>query len=191
MAIGGELAAVLLIEDPIRTEAPEVIEKLHSAGFTNIVMMTGDSDRTAKAVAAKVGVDRYFSEVLPEDKASYVKKMREEGHKVIMIGDGINDAPALSESNAGVAVSGGAAIAREIADITITADDLGLLLVMKELSNRLMGRIHSNYRFIMSFNLGLIILGVMGVLPPSTSALMHNVSTLAISLKSMSDLLED
>lgn len=191
MAIGGELAAVLLIEDPIRTEAPEVIEKLHSAGFTNIVMMTGDSDRTAKAVAAKVGVDRYFSEVLPEDKASYVKKMREEGHKVIMIGDGINDAPALSESNAGVAVSGGAAIAREIADITITADDLGLLLVMKELSNRLMGRIHSNYRFIMSFNLGLIILGVMGVLPPSTSALLHNVSTLAISLKSMTDLLED
>ena len=191
MAIGGELAAVLLIEDPIRTEAPEVIEKLHSAGFTNIVMMTGDSDRTAKAVAAKVGVDRYFSEVLPEDKASYVKKMREEGHRVIMIGDGINDAPALSESNAGVAVSGGAAIAREIADITITADDLGLLLVMKELSNRLMGRIHSNYRFIMSFNLGLIILGVMGVLPPSTSALMHNVSTLAISLKSMTDLLED
>ena len=191
MAIGGELAAVLLIEDPIRTEAPEVIEKLHSAGFTNIVMMTGDSDRTAKAVAAKVGVDRYFSEVLPEDKASYVKKMREEGHKVIMIGDGINDAPALSESNAGVAVSGGAAIAREIADITITADDLDLLLVMKELSNRLMGRIHSNYRFIMSFNLGLIILGVMGVLPPSTSALLHNVSTLAISLKSMTDLLED
>ena len=191
MAIGGELAAVLLIEDPIRAEAPEVIEKLHRAGFTNIVMMTGDSERTAKAVAAKVGVDRYFSEVLPEDKASYVKKMREEGHKVIMIGDGINDAPALSESNAGVAVSGGAAIAREIADITITADDLGLLLVMKELSNRLMGRIHSNYRFIMSFNLGLIILGVMGVLPPSTSALMHNVSTLAISLKSMTDLLED
>ena len=191
MAIGGELAAVLLIEDPIRIEAPEVIEKLHSAGFTNIVMMTGDSDRTAKAVAAKVGVDRYFSEVLPEDKASYVKKMREEGHRVIMIGDGINDAPALSESNAGVAVSGGAAIAREIADITITADDLGLLLVMKELSNRLMGRIHSNYRFIMSFNLGLIILGVMGVLPPSTSALLHNVSTLAISLKSMTDLLED
>ena len=191
MAIGGELAAVLLIEDPIRMEAPEVIEKLHSAGFTNIVMMTGDSDRTAKAVAAKVGVDRYFSEVLPEDKASYVKKMREEGHKVIMIGDGINDAPALSESNAGVAVSGGAAIAREIADITITADDLGLLLVMKELSNRLMGRIQSNYRFIMSFNLGLIILGVMGVLPPSTSALLHNVSTLAISLKSMTDLLED
>ena len=191
MAIGGELAAVLLIEDPIRIEAPEVIEKLHRAGFTNIVMMTGDSDRTAKAVAAKVGVDRYFSEVLPEDKASYVKKMREEGHKVIMIGDGINDAPALSESNAGVAVSGGAAIAREIADITITADDLGLLLVMKELSNRLMGRIHSNYRFIMSFNLGLIILGVMGVLPPSTSALLHNVSTLAISLKSMTDLLED
>ena len=191
MAIGGELAAVLLIEDPIRIEAPEVIEKLHSAGFTNIVMMTGDSDRTAKAVAAKVGVDRYFSEVLPEDKASYVKKMREEGHKVIMIGDGINDAPALSESNAGVAVSGGAAIAREIADITITADDLGLLLVMKELSNRLMGRIHSNYRFIMSFNLGLIILGVMGILPPSTSALLHNVSTLAISLKSMTDLLED
>ncbi len=191
MAIGGELAAVLLIEDPIRAEAPEVIEKLHRAGFTNIVMMTGDSDRTAKAVAAKVGVDRYFSEVLPEDKASYVKKMREEGHKVIMIGDGINDAPALSESNAGVAVSGGAAIAREIADITITADDLGLLLVMKELSNRLMGRIHSNYRFIMSFNLGLIILGVMGVLPPSASALLHNVSTFAISLKSMTDLLED
>ncbi len=191
MSIGGELAAVLLIEDPIRAEAKEVIEKLHRSGLTNIVMMTGDSDRTAKAVAAKVGVDRYFSEVLPEDKAFYVRKMRSEGHKVIMVGDGINDAPALSEANAGIAVSSGAAIAREIADITITADDLELLLVMKELSTRLMARIRSNYRFIMSFNLGLIVFGVAGILPPATSALLHNVSTLGISLKSMTDLMED
>ena len=167
-----------------------MIADLRRAGFKRIVMMTGDSDRTAKAVAAKVGVDEYRSEVLPEDKAAFVRAEHEAGRKVVMIGDGVNDAPALSEADAGVAVSSGAAIAREIADITITTEDLHALLTMKLISDALMKRIHSNYRFIISFNLGLIILGVAGVLPPATSALLHNISTLCIGLKSMTNLLD-
>ena len=189
MGIGGSLAAVICIEDPIREEACDVIGELRKEGFKHIVMMTGDSDRTARAVAKQLGITEYYSEVLPEDKAAFVKRAHENGSRVVMIGDGVNDAPALSESDAGVAVSSGAAITREIADITITADDLYSLITMKRLSDRLMRRIHDNYRFIMSFNTALIVLGVAGVLPASASALLHNTSTLAISLKSMTDLL--
>ena len=189
MGIGGSLAAVICIEDPIREEACDVIGELRKEGFKHIVMMTGDSERTASAVAEQLGITEYYSEVLPEDKAAFVKRAHENGRRVVMIGDGVNDAPALSESDAGVAVSSGAAITREIADITITADDLYSLITMKRLSDRLMRRIHGNYRFIMSFNTALIVLGVAGVLPASTSALLHNTSTLAISLKSMTDLL--
>lgn len=189
MGIGGSLAAVICIEDPIREEACDVIGELRKEGFKHIVMMTGDSERTARAVAKQLGITEYYSEVLPEDKAAFVKRAHENGRRVVMIGDGVNDAPALSESDAGVAVSSGAAITREIADITITADDLYSLITMKRLSDRLMRRIHGNYRFIMSFNTALIVLGVAGVLPASTSALLHNTSTLAISLKSMTDLL--
>ena len=189
MGIGGSLAAVICIEDPIREEACDVIGELRKEGFKHIVMMTGDSERTARAVAKQLGITEYYSEVLPEDKAAFVKRAHENGSRVVMIGDGVNDAPALSESDAGVAVSSGAAITREIADITITADDLYSLITMKRLSDRLMRRIHGNYRFIMSFNTALIVLGVAGVLPASTSALLHNTSTLAISLKSMTDLL--
>lgn len=189
MGIGGSLAAVICIEDPIREEACDVIGELRKEGFKHIVMMTGDSERTARAVAKQLGITEYYSEVLPEDKAAFVKRAHENGSRVVMIGDGVNDAPALSESDAGVAVSSGAAITREIADITITADDLYSLITMKRLSDRLMRRIHGNYRFIMSFNTALIVLGVAGVLPASASALLHNTSTLAISLKSMTDLL--
>lgn len=189
MGIGGSLAAVICIEDPIREEAYDVIGELRREGFKHIVMMTGDSERTARAVAKQLGITEYYSEVLPEDKAAFVKRAHENGSRVVMIGDGVNDAPALSESDAGVAVSSGAAITREIADITITADDLYSLITMKRLSDRLMRRIHDNYRFIMSFNTALIVFGVAGVLPASTSALLHNTSTLAISLKSMTDLL--
>ena len=189
MGIGGSLAAVICIEDPIREKAYDVIGELRKEGFKHIVMMTGDSERTARAVAKQLGITEYYSEVLPEDKAAFVKRAHENGSRVVMIGDGVNDAPALSESDAGVAVSSGAAITREIADITITADDLYSLITMKRLSDRLMRRIHGNYRFIMSFNTALIVLGVAGVLPASTSALLHNTSTLAISLKSMTDLL--
>ena len=189
MGIGGSLAAVICIEDPIREETCDVIGELRKEGFKHIVMMTGDSERTARAVAKQLGITEYYSEVLPEDKAAFVKRAHENGSRVVMIGDGVNDAPALSESDAGVAVSSGAAITREIADITITADDLYSLITMKRLSDRLMRRIHGNYRFIMSFNTALIVLGVAGVLPASASALLHNTSTLAISLKSMTDLL--
>ncbi len=190
MAVGGTLAAVICIEDPLRDEAPDVIKALRKAGFERIVMMTGDSDRTARAIAAKVGVDEYRSEVLPEDKAAFIKAEHEAGRKVVMIGDGVNDAPALSEADAGVAVSTGAAIAREIADITITTEDLRALVTMKLISDALMKRIHANYRFIISFNLGLIIAGVAGILPPATSALLHNLSTLGIGLRSMTNLLD-
>ena len=191
MAIGGKLAAVLLIEDPLRPEAKDTVEALRSLGIKNIVMMTGDSERTARAIAEKVGVDRYFSEVLPEDKAGFVEREKALGHKVIMIGDGINDSPALSAADVGIAISEGAEIAREIADITISEENLYQLVTLKAISNGLMKRIHGNYRFVIGFNLGLILLGVAGVIAPATSALLHNTSTLGISLKSMTNLLND
>ena len=189
LAIEGRLAAVICIEDPLREEARDSIEALRAAGITKIVMMTGDSERTAAAIARRVGVDEYYSEVLPEDKANFVEKEKAAGRKVIMVGDGINDSPALSAANVGIAISDGAEIAREIADITVGADDLQELVVLKEISNELMKRIRRNYRFIVSFNAGLIALGVAGILQPTTSALLHNTSTLAISLKSMQNLL--
>ena len=186
--IGGEIAAVICIEDPLRDEAKTVIDTLHGLGLSNIVMMTGDNERTARSVAEKVGVDAYYSEVLPEDKAAFIRAEHEAGRRVVMIGDGVNDSPALSESDAGIAISTGAAIAREIADITISANDLYALISLKQLSDALMQRIHRNYRTIIGFNLGLILLGAAGILPPAASALLHNASTLAIGLKSMTDL---
>ena len=191
MAIGGQLAAVICIEDPLREEAPSVIRQLKEAGFKRIVMMTGDSERTAAAIAKKVGVDDYFSEVLPEDKARFVEEEKAKGRKVIMIGDGINDSPALSAADAGIAVSEGAEIAREIADIMIKKDSLDEVVLLRHLSMDLMKRVHGNYRFVISFNLGLILLGVAGIITPSMSALLHNSSTLAISLKSMTNLLPE
>lgn len=191
LALEGVLAAVICIEDPLRPEAAEIIRQLKKAGLKKIVMMTGDSERTAKAIAKKVGVDEYYAEVLPEDKANFVEKEKAEGCKVIMIGDGINDSPALSAADVGIAISEGAEIAREIADITVAADDLAEILVLRMLSNRLMKRIHKNYRFIVTFNAGLILLGVGGILQPTTSALLHNTSTLYIGLKSMGNLLDE
>ena len=191
LAIEGVLAAVICIEDPLRPEAAEIVRQLKKAGLKKIVMMTGDSARTAKAIAKKVGVDEYYAEVLPEDKANFVEKEKAEGRKVIMIGDGINDSPALSAADVGIAISEGAEIAREIADITVAADDLAEILVLRMLSNRLMKRIHRNYRFIVTFNAGLILLGVGGILQPTTSALLHNTSTLYIGLKSMGNLLDE
>ena len=189
MAIDYELAAAICIEDPLREEAANVIRELKEAGISKVVMMTGDSDRTAKAIASRVGVDEYYSEVLPEDKASFVEAEKKAGRKVIMIGDGINDSPALSAADIGIAISDGAEIAREIADITVGADSLNELVTLKLISNGLMKRIHKNYRFIVSFNTGLILLGVAGILQPATSALLHNTSTLMIGLKSMQDIL--
>lgn len=191
LAIEGVLAAVICIEDPLRPEAAEIVRQLKKAGLKKIVMMTGDSERTAKAIAKKVGVDEYYAEVLPEGKANFVEKEKAEGRKVIMIGDGINDSPALSAADVGIAISEGAEIAREIADITVAADDLAEILVLRMLSNRLMKRIHKNYRFIVTFNAGLILLGVGGILQPTTSALLHNTSTLYIGLKSMGNLLDE
>lgn len=191
LAIEGVLAAVICIEDPLRPEAAKIVRQLKKAGLKKIVMMTGDSERTAKAIAKKVGVDEYYAEVLPEDKANFVEKEKAEGRKVIMIGDGINDSPALSAADVGIAISEGAEIAREIADITVAADDLAEILVLRMLSNRLMKRIHRNYRFIVTFNAGLILLGVGGILQPTTSALLHNTSTLYIGLKSMGNLLDE
>ena len=191
LALEGVLAAVICIEDPLRPEAAEIIRQLKKAGLKKIVMMTGDSERTAKAIAKKVGVDEYYAEVLPEDKANFVEKEKAEGRKVIMIGDGINDSPALSAADVGIAISEGAEIAREIADITVAADDLAEILVLRMLSNRLMKRIHKNYRFIVTFNAGLILLGVGGILQPTTSALLHNTSTLYIGLQSMGNLLDE
>ena len=185
LAVGGVLAAVICIEDPIRAEAKEVLAGLKKLGISKIVMMTGDSQRTAKAVATAVGADEFYAEVLPEDKAEYVRREKRQGRKVIMIGDGVNDSPALSEADAGVAISSGAAIAREVADITISADDLSCLLTLRELSDKLMKRINSNYRTIIGFNFGLMVLGAAGVLAPTTSAFLHNSSTLAISVASM------
>lgn len=191
MAIEGKLAAVICIEDPLRTEATQVVKELRKAGFQKIVMMTGDSDRTARAIAQKVGVDEYYSEVLPEDKASFVEKEKADGRTVIMIGDGINDSPALSAADAGIAISDGAAIAREIADITIGADDLYQVVVLRNLSKALMKRIRGNYRKIVGFNSALILLGVLGVIRPTTSALLHNTSTILISMGGMRKLLPE
>lgn len=191
LAINGELAAVICIEDPLREEAHQVIQTLKSLGITNVVMMTGDSERTAHAIAARVGVDTYYSEVLPEDKAGFVEKQRAEGHKVIMVGDGINDSLALSCADVGIAISDGAEIAREIADITIQADDLQELVTLKMLSNALLKRIHGNYRAIIGINSGLIVAGVASMIAPTTSALLHNTSTLLIGLHSMKNLLEE
>ena len=191
LAIDGVLAAVIVITDPIREEAPQVVSMLRKCGLSKIVMMTGDSERTAKVVAAKVGVDEYYSEVLPEDKASYVEKEHQAGRKVIMIGDGVNDSPALSAADVGIAICDGAEMAREIADITIAGDNLEELVTLKWLSNALVKRIHGNYRQIVGFNTGLILCGICGVMQPATSALLHNTSTLAISVKSMKDLLNE
>lgn len=190
LAIENELAAVICIEDPLRREAAAVVRALHRAGIKKIVMMTGDSERIAGAIAQKVGVDEYYSEVLPEDKAGFVEREKAAGHKVIMVGDGINDSPALSAADIGIAISDGAQIAREIADVTIAADDLNEVVVLKLLSDALMKRIHGNYRSIVGFNAGLIALGVAGVLAPTTSALLHNSSTLFFTLRSMGNLLE-
>ncbi len=189
LGIEGELAAVICIEDPLRPEAPEVIKQLRKAGFTQIVMMTGDSDRTAKAIAARVGVDKYYSEVLPEDKAKFVEEAKAQGHKVLMVGDGINDSPALSAADVGIAISDGAELAREIADITIGADDLSVMVTLKEISNGLMEKIHKNYRRIVGINGSLIALGVTGVIQPTMSALLHNTSTLLIGMDSMKSVL--
>ena len=191
LAVGGVLAAVILIEDPLRPEAPAIIRDLRQRKIDRIVMLTGDSERTAAAIAAKVGVDDYRSEVLPEDKSAYIKEAHEEGRTVIMVGDGVNDSPALSEADCGIAVSDGAAIAREIADVTIADDDLYTLVTLKDISDLLTRRIQRNYRFIMTFNSALILLGAFGVLPASTSAWLHNLSTLAISADSMSNLLPE
>lgn len=190
MALDGKLVAIICIQDPLRPEAPQVLKNLRKAGFRNLVMMTGDSERTAAAVAAKIGVDKFYAEVLPEDKARFIKEAKKSGHRVAMVGDGINDSPALSEADAGVAIAEGADIAREIADITISAHDLQQLVVLKEISTLLMKRVQFNYDFVISFNAGLIGLGVMGILPPATTALLHNGSTIAISLHSMTDLME-
>ena len=185
LAVGGQLAAVICISDPLREEAKEVLSALRALGITSTVMLTGDSYRTAAAIAAQVGVDDFRAGVLPADKAEYVARLRREGHTVLMVGDGINDSPALSEADAGIAISDGAAIAREIADITIAADSLWELVELRRIAMALMARIHSNYRFVIGFNGTLIALGVAGVLPPATSATLHNLSTLGVSLRSM------
>ena len=189
LAIENKLAAVICIEDPVRDEAADVIRQLKEAGIRKVVMMTGDSERTARAIAERVGVDEYYSEVLPEDKAGFVEREKALGHKVVMVGDGINDTPALSAADIGVAINDGAQIAREIADVTIGADNLMGMVTFKKLSNGLMKRIHRNYRTIVGFNSGLIVLGVFGVIAPTTSALLHNTSTLLIGLQSMKDII--
>ena len=191
LAVGGQLAAVICISDPLREEAKEVLSALRALGITSTVMLTGDSYRTAAAIAAQVGVDDFRAGILPADKAEYVARLRREGHTVLMVGDGINDSPALSEADAGIAISDGAAIAREIADITIAADSLWELVELRRIAMALMARIHSNYRFVIGFNGALIALGVAGVLPPATSATLHNLSTLGVSLRSMSALSPD
>ena len=192
----GELAAVICIHDPLRREAREAVRALHESGFTNVVMMTGDNRHTAETVAAEVGVDAVYAEVLPEDKAAFIRQEKAKGHTVIMVGDGVNDSPALSEADAGIAISTGAAIAistgaaiaREIADITIAADSLWELVRLRQLAMGLMCRIQNNYRFVIGFNGALIGLGVAGILPPTTSAMLHNLSTLGVSLHSMAAL---
>jgi P-type E1-E2 ATPase len=189
LAVDSRLAAVICIEDPIREEAVNVVSALHDAGFSRVVMMTGDSRKTAAAVADRLGMDEFYAEVLPEDKAAFIRREHEAGRKVVMIGDGINDSPALSEADAGIAIAAGAAIAREIADITISADDLRELVVLRRLSNGLTSRIDSNYRRIMTFNGALIVMGLFGCMPSARAALLHNVSTIYFSLDSMKNLL--
>jgi P-type E1-E2 ATPase len=178
-----------LIEDPIRNEIHTVVEKLRKRGLKHVVMMTGDSERTAAKIAAQAGIDEYYAEVLPEDKAGFIEEVKNSGRKVIMVGDGINDSPALSSSDAGIAISEGAEIARQIADITISSEDLENVVILRDISTLLMKRIRFNYRSIVGFNTLLIGLGIAGILPPSTSALLHNGSTLALGLTSMMDLL--
>ena len=190
LAASGVLVGVICIADPLRPEAAQVLRQLQKLGITQTVMMTGDSDRTARAIAAQVGVDRCFAEVLPEDKAAFVRDAKAEGHTVVMIGDGINDSPALSAADIGIAIHSGAAIAREIADVTIRADSLEELVTLKAIANPQQKRVGSNYPFVLSFNSALILLGALGILPPATSAMLHNLSTLGISLRSMTDLLE-
>ena len=189
MAINRKLVAVICIEDPIKDNVKQTLDDLRANGIDKIVMMTGDSERTARAVAEKLGIDEYYAEVMPEDKAMFIEIMQTDGNSVIMVGDGINDSPALSKADVGIAISSGAAIAREIADITVSSDDLNSLVTLKEISNLLMARIRSNYRSIMSFNTALIVLGVVGIIPPTTSAFLHNTSTLAFTLKSMTKLM--
>ena len=191
MSIAGRLAAVICISDPLREEARDCIGQLRSLGISSCVMLTGDSRRTAGAIAAEVGVDDFRAEVLPEDKAAYVQELRARGHTVIMVGDGINDSPALSAADAGVAISSGAAIAREIADITVSEGDLAELVTLRQVAMRLMARIKANYRFVIGFNGGLIALGLMGLLQPAAGATLHNLSTLGVSLHSMTRLLPE
>ena len=190
MAASGQLVGVICIADPLRPEAASVLRQLHHLGVRNTVMMTGDSYRTAAAIAKQVGVDQFFAEVLPEDKAAFVQKARAEGHTVVMIGDGINDSPALSAADIGIAINSGAAIAREIADVTIKADSLEELVLLKTIANALQHRVSANYRFVLTFNSTLIVLGALGILQPAASAMLHNLSTLGISLKSMTDLVQ-
>lgn len=189
MAINRKLVAVICIEDPIKANVKQTLDNLRKCGIDKIVMMTGDSERTARAVAEKLRIDEYYAEVMPEDKAMFIEKMQTDGNSVIMVGDGINDSPALSKADVGIAISSGAAIAREIADITVSSDDLNSLVTLKKISNLLMARIRSNYRSIMSFNTALIVLGIVGIIPPTTSAFLHNASTLAFTLKSMTKLM--
>ena len=190
LCIAGRLAAVICVADPLRKEAKAAIEALHACGISKGVMMTGDNHKTAQAVAREVGVDQFYAEVLPEDKANFIRREKAAGRKVIMIGDGVNDTPALSEADVGIAINTGAAIAREIADVTIASEDLFELVILRRLSQQLMRRIQRNYRFIVAFNCMLIALGVTGVIQPTASALLHNASTLGISLDSMTDLLK-
>ena len=191
MAASGQLVGVICISDPLRPEAAAVLNGLRALGIRNTVMMTGDSERTAAAIAKQVGVDRFFAEVLPEDKAAFVQKAKSEGHTVVMIGDGINDSPALSAADVGIAINSGAAIAREIADVTIKADSLEELVALKAIANSLQKRVHANYRFVLTFNSALIALGALGILQPASSAMLHNLSTIGISLKSMTNLLPE
>ena len=191
MAASGQLVGVICIADPLRPEAAQVLNSLRALGIQNTVMMTGDSERTAAAIAKQVGVDHFFAEVLPEDKANFVQQTKAEGHTVVMIGDGINDSPALSAADIGIAINSGAAIAREIADVTIKADSLEELVALKAIANAMQKRVHANYRFVLSFNSALIVLGALGILQPASSAMLHNLSTIGISLKSMTNLLPE
>ena len=191
MAASGQLVGVICIADPLRPEAAQVLNSLRALGIQNTVMMTGDSERTAAAIAKQVGVDHFFAEVLPEDKANFVQQAKAEGHTVVMIGDGINDSPALSAADIGIAINSGAAIAREIADVTIKADSLEELVALKAIANAMQKRVHANYRFVLSFNSALILLGALGILQPASSAMLHNLSTIGISLKSMTNLLPE